>query len=146
MATSPLKAVNTRIKAIRKAHPKMTFKAAQLQAWKEYRAGKISGAPKKKKAVAAKPRAAAKRRVGAVKAAPKKKTVIRTERLTTIGRAPKKSTAVGGESRGAALLRKMDSLQKKVAAAKTKDAKDFYKVAYNTTYDKLTALKKQMRV
>lgn len=121
----------------------MEFRVAQKKAGAEYRAGKLGAV--RKKAVAAKPKA---KKVGAVrKAAPKRKTVIRTERLTTIGKARstgRKSAGNATLSRALAIQRKIDALHKKVTAAKSKDMKEVYKLACNAEYDKLNALKRQL--
>lgn len=137
-ANTALAKIQKRVKQLRKDHPNMKFRNAQKQAGAEYRAGKLGAV-----------RSTAKKAAG-VKAKPaKKKTVIRTERLTTIGKRPVKKRSVTGVSgdvkRADAIVRKMESLQKKVAACKSRELKDVYKMAYNAEYDKLSALKKQIR-
>lgn len=124
----------SRVKAYRKLHPRIS----QVDAMK-----KLSGttATGKKGKVAAKPRKA----VGAVKkAAPKRKTVIRTEKLQTIGRV-KKRTSGTGLAAAEAIVKKIDSLHKKVAATKNPELKNIYKLATNAQYDKLDAIKRNLK-
>lgn len=48
MASTALKKINSRAKQICKAHPGKSYRAAQVQAGREYREGKMSGVKKKK--------------------------------------------------------------------------------------------------
>ena len=57
MATSAIEKIGRRTKAIRKLHPKLSFRAAQKKASAEYRAGKLGGVKKKRRPVAKKKRA-----------------------------------------------------------------------------------------
>ena len=70
MAKTTLQKINTRAKAIRRAHPGKSWKAAQKQAGKEVSGAKVSGVPKKKRKTAGrthgKRMARTKRRVGDV--------------------------------------------------------------------------------
>lgn len=116
--------------AYRKDHPRTSFQDAIKKV-----SGKKVGAVKKKVSV-----------TGHTK--PKKKTVIKTERLTTIGRvAPRRSavsTAMPAAYRsGMAILKNIDKMEAELKKTKGVDAKNLLKTLINKQHDKLDHLKKQ---
>lgn len=96
-AGAALKKINARAKALRKRHPKASYKSLQKQAGKEYKAGKLKKRPARKKVSGIKRKAAKKvvRRKTARKRTPKVKVVTRVVSVGTVKRkrrraAPKK--------------------------------------------------------
>jgi hypothetical protein len=125
-----------RVKAYRKEHPRAT----QEQAIAKLKGTSVSGVKKSKPVVR---KAVSGVKVGAVKKAPKKRSIIKTERVTTIGSTRQKNTVAAVYSKGQAILRniaKMTADEKKAIGI---TAKNFIRKMINKEHDKLDALTKK---
>lgn len=115
----------SRVKAYRKLHPR----CGQVDAMK-----KLAGTKPKKRTVA--------KKVGAPKKA-KKKSIVKTERITTIGKVRKKTSSP--VTRGVSISRKIEDLTVLLKNTSGTTAKNHVKRLINAEHDKLDAITKNLK-
>lgn len=114
-----------RVAKYQKEHPRATREHAMEMVSKS-----ISGSAKKTKSVSG-------------KAKPKKKSIIKTERITTIGRANKKTTSP--VQRGINISKKIEDLTILLKNTSGTEAKNKIKRLINAEHDKLDVVTKNLK-
>lgn len=122
----------SRVKAYRKLHPRTT----QIEAMKKL-AGKKPAKKHKKTTVHERVKKIAKA------ASPRKRSIVKTERVTTIGSHKRKTGS--GLQRGISISRRIDDLELLLKNTAGTTAKNHVKRLINAEHDKLDAITKHLK-